>query len=90
MVVLQDPSKSRRPIGETEVVGMLCSAANVESMKQWEDPESIRVRVSRERMVVNESVMIRESGSERAVALSQTNLAMRVRSMQSSVHVAYL
>jgi hypothetical protein len=90
MVVLQDPSKSRRPIGETEVVGMLCSAANVESMKQWEDTESIRVRVSREQMVVNESVMIRESGSERAAALSQTNLAMWIRSMQSSVCVAYL
>jgi hypothetical protein len=71
-------------------VGILCSAANVELIKQWEGPESIRVRVSRERMVINESVMIRELGSERAAALSWTNLATQVRSMQSSVCVAYL
>jgi hypothetical protein len=74
----------------TEVVGILCSATKVESRKQCEDPESINVWVRSERVDVNESVTVRESGSERAAALSRTNLATRVRSMQSSVRVAFL
>ena len=74
----------------TEVVGILCSSTKVASRKQCEDPESIKVRVRSERIDVNESVTVRESGSERAAALSRTNLATRVRSMQSSVRVAFL
>lgn len=74
----------------TEVVGILCSSTKIESRKQCEDPESINVRVKSERIDVKESVMVRESGSERAEALSRTKLATRVRSMQSSVRVAFL
>ena len=45
MIELQVPSNKGRPIGSTEVVKRLLSETKVELMKQWEEPESIRVCV---------------------------------------------
>ena len=88
MIELQVPSNKRSPIGGTEVVKMLLSETNVESKKQWEDPESISVRVERE-YVGRDRVTKRESGLERADALNRMKLAMRVRSTQSSDRIAF-
>jgi len=73
MIELQVPSNRQRPIGGIEVVINLCFDTKVGSIKQWEDPESISVLMTMSVEIVR--VMKRESGSERAAALSQTNFA---------------
>ena len=61
---------------------------NEESIKQCEEPESIRVCVEME-CGERDRVTKRESGSERADALRRTNLATRERSTQPSDRAAY-
>ena len=61
MIELQVPSNKQSPIGVIEVVGMLLSETNNVSIKQWDDPESIRVWVERE-YVKMDKVTKRESG----------------------------
>jgi hypothetical protein len=48
MIELQVPSNKRRPIGVISEVEMLFFITNDELIKQWDDPESIRVWVRRE------------------------------------------
>ena len=81
--MLQVPSNRRRPIGATKIVGILLLVTKAESIKQFEEPESIRVRVERECLEMDR-VVKRESGSERADTLSRTNVATQKRSMQPS------
>ena len=88
MIALQVPSNRQRPIGATEIVGILLLVTKVESIKQSEEPESIRVQVERECSEMDR-VVKRESGLERADALSQTNVAMQKRSTQPSACVAF-
>jgi hypothetical protein len=76
------------PTISTEVVKMLLSETNVESKKQWEDPELISVQVERE-YIGRYKVTKRELGLERADTLNQMKLAMWVRSMQSSDCIAF-
>ena len=57
-------------------------------MKQCEEPESIRVHVEME-CGERDRVTKRDSGSERADVLRQTNLATQERSTQPSDRAAY-
>ena len=88
MIALQVPSNRWRPIRATEIVGILLLVTKAKSIKQSEEPESIRVQVDREYSEMDR-VVKRESGSERVDALSQTNVAMQKRSMQPSACVAF-
>ena len=83
MMELQVPSNRWSLIGEIVVVVTLCLDTNDKSRKQWEEPESIRVCIDREFGIVRD--MKRESGSERADALSWMNFATQSRSTQPSV-----
>ena len=69
MIVLQVPSNRWRPIRATEIVDILLLVTKAESIKQSEEPESIRVQVDREYSEMDR-VVKRESGSERADVLS--------------------
>ena len=82
MIELQVPSKRRSLIGGMVVVGSLWCFTNFGSMKQWDDLESMRALIRTSADIVR--VMKRESGSERAAVLSQTNFATWWRSTQSS------
>ena len=74
---VEEPSKSRSEIGGIGVVGRSCSLAKLLSTKQCVDPESINVRKgSEDCMRGEESRRVRESGSERADALSLTRVAL--------------
>ena len=74
---VEEPSKSRSGIGGIGVVGRSCSLAKLLSTKQCVDPESINVRKSSEDCTRGEeSRRVRESGSERADALSLTRVAL--------------
>ena len=86
--MLQVPSNRQRPIRATEIVGILLLVTKAESIKQSEEPESIRVRVERECSEMDR-VVKRELGSERADALSRTNVATQKRSTQPSACVAF-
>ena len=88
MIALQVPSNRRRPIGATEIVGILLLVTKAESIKQSEEPESIRVWVERDCSEMDR-VVKRESGLERADTLSQMNVATQKRSMQPSACVAF-
>ena len=88
MIALQVPSNRRRPIRPTEIVGILLLVTKAESIKQSEEPESIRVRVERDCLEMDR-VVKRESGLERVDTLSRTNVAMQKRSMQPSACVAF-
>ena len=88
MIALQVPSNRRRPIGATKIVGISLIVTKVKSIKQSEEPESIRVQVGRECSEMDR-VVKRELGSERADTLSRTNVAMQKRSMQPSACVAF-
>ena len=79
MIALQIPSNRRRLIGATEIVGILLLVTKA---------ESIRVRVERECSEMDR-VVKRELGSERADALSRTNVATQKRSTQPSACVAF-
>lgn len=73
MTVPEEPSNRRRPIGGIETRVRLFFVQKTESMKQWDEPESIRVRKPdgmREEWRVGHS----EFGSERAEALSHTKV----------------
>jgi hypothetical protein len=83
MTELQVPSNRRSPIGRIVVVVIWCLDTNDESRKQWDEPESIRVCIARDLRVARD--MKRESGSERADALSRTNFATRRRSTRPLV-----
>src|ERR1700733_889579 len=86
MIELQVPSNNRSPIGGTAMVGILWLLTKVVSMKQCEEPESIRVQIRRVGVIVK--VTKSDSGSERADVLSRTNAATRSRSTQPSARVA--
>lgn len=83
IVWLEVPSNSCRRIGETGLRGRECNSAKPESMKQWEEPESISVRINSLTPSENRSSR-REFGSERADALSRRTVAVREESTQSS------
>jgi hypothetical protein len=82
MVELGVPSNKQSLIGGIVVIVILCLDTNDESKKQWDEPESIRVCIDREFGIVRD--IKRESGLERADALSQMNFATRSRSTQPS------
>src|SRR3984885_8241513 len=86
MIELQVPSNNQSPIGGTAMVWILWFLTKVVSMKQCEEPESIRVRIRRVGVIVK--VTKSDSGSERADVISRTNAAMRSRSTQPSARVA--
>ena len=86
MIELQVPSNRRSPIGDIGDVDNLCFDTKVGSIKQCDDPESISV-FKRRVLEISRSTK-RESGSERAAALSRTNFATRSRSTQSSAREA--
>ena len=88
MIALQVPSNRQRPVGATKIVGILLLVTKAESIKQSEEPESIRVRVERECLEMDR-VVKRESGSERVDTLSRMNVATQKRSMQPSACVAF-
>ena len=66
----------------------IVTSDKAESIKQSEEPESIRVQVGRECSEMDR-VVKRELGSERADVLSQMNVAMQKRSTQPSACVAF-
>src|ERR1700733_2558971 len=86
MIELQVPSNNWSPIGGTAMVVILWFLTKVVSIKQCEEPESIRVQIRRVGVIVK--VIKSDSGSERVDVLSQTNAAMQLRSMQPSAQVA--
>ena len=69
MIALQVPSNRWRLIRAIKTVGILLLVTKAESIKQSEEPESIRVQVERECLEMDR-VVKRESGLERADALS--------------------
>jgi len=74
MMELEVPSNSFSLIGGTEVRDRLCFRTNLESTKQWVDPESTRAEIggeSRRKREVRDTRS--ELGSERADALSRTS-----------------
>ena len=68
------PSNNFSSIGLTEKTGRLYRCENLESTKQWVEPESTRAEKRMEETETREEVREtrREFGSERADALSQT------------------
>jgi hypothetical protein len=83
MAELEDPSNSLRGIGGKAERGRLRVSANVESIKQWVEPQSTRVDTG----VVTEvpeimSGVIRDVGSERVDALSR--ISVQEKSTRSS------
>ena len=63
MIALQVPSNRWRPIGATKIVGILLLVTKAVSIKQSEEPESIKVWVERECLEMDR-VVKRKSGSE--------------------------
>jgi hypothetical protein len=83
---LQVPSNKQSPIGVIDFILFLFLDTKSESKKESEEPESRRIgRDSDFRMVRQ---MVKESGSKRADALSQTNFATWSRSTQPSAYEA--
>ena len=85
---LEDPSRSRRwSGGKTGIVLISLLVTKLLSMKQSEEPESNKkltegIEESGSKIVAER---LRESGSERADALSRTSLDARMSSSQSSL-----
>jgi hypothetical protein len=83
---LQVPSNKRSPIGVIDFILILILDTKSESKKESEEPELRRVGRDNDFRMVRQ--MVKESGSKRADALSQTNFATRSRSTQPSAHEA--
>jgi len=87
MTELQVPSNKWSPTEGIVVVVILWLDTKDESIKQGDEPESIRVRMVSEFGIARG--MKRESGSKRADALRWMYLATWSRSTQPSGHVAF-
>jgi hypothetical protein len=79
---LQVPSNKWSPIGVIDFVLFLFLDTKSESKKESEEPELRRVGRDNDFRMVRQ--MVKESGSKRADALSQTNFATWSRSTQPS------
>ena len=88
MIALQVPSNRQRLIRATKIVGILLLVTKAESIKQSEEPESIKVWVERDCPEMDR-VVKRKSGLERADTLSRINVATQKRSTQPSACVAF-
>ena len=79
---LLEPSKRWSLRGGMFSVLILFFDTKVESRKLWLEPESTRVRNNGR--LSDESITVRDSGSERADTLSRTSVRAQLRSMQPS------
>jgi hypothetical protein len=83
---LQVPSNKWSPIGVIDFILILILDTKSESKKESEELESRRVGSDNDFRMVRQ--MVKESGSKRADALSQTNFTTRSTSMQPSAREA--
>jgi hypothetical protein len=83
---LQVPSNKQSPIRVIDFVLFLFLDTKSESKKESEEPESRRVGRDNDFRMVRQ--IVKESGSKRADALSQTNFMTQSRSTQPSAHEA--
>jgi hypothetical protein len=83
---LQVPSNKRSPIGVIDFVLILILDTKSESKKESEELESRRVGRDNDFRMVRQ--MVKESGSKRVDALSQTNFTTWSRSTQPSAREA--
>ena len=79
------PSNNRSVIRGIDLVGIECSETNLLSIKQCEDPESIKAQKKKSVRKLEAKGIIKES-EERADTLSFNSVGARWRSTQLPVH----
>ena len=87
MTELDVPSNNFSSMGGTELTERLFFETNLESTKQWVDPESTSAEITMEELEMSEDVsgIRNEFGSERADALSRTtSIVAQEETTQSS------
>ena len=89
MVVLELPSRSWSWSSGIEQVGSVCLFTNVESTKQWMEPESTNAETTGVLRVSKVTEGMRELGSERVDMLRQISIGAQSVSMQSPGCVEY-
>lgn len=88
MMLCVDPSNRRKTKGGIDIYLRPWRSTNAESIKQSVEPQSRSVRIM-SGMCGEERGIVRESGSERAAALSRISLGARLGSSQLPVRAEF-